>query len=95
MSPVFNLKEKTLLIQGTFEKISLETARTIRTLTRKNGQVCIQIVNAKDRNDFKERKNRIKKELDIVGLTYKAKYIILSETDKLPKLHKDTIRINE
>ena len=95
MSPVFNIKEKTLLIQGTFENISFETASTIRDLTLANGQTCIQIVNANSYEDFKIRKTRIKRQLDNFGLTYKSKYIILGETDALPELYEDTIRINE
>ena len=95
MSPVFNTKEKTLLIQGTFENISFETASTIRDLTLANGQTCIQIVNANSYEDFKIRKTRIKRQLDNFGLTYKSKYIILGETDALPELYEDTIRINE
>ena len=95
MSPVFNLKEKTLLIQGTFENISFETASTIRDLTRANGQTCIQIVNAQSHEDFEKRKTKIRRQLDNFGLTYQSKYIILSETDQLPELYEDTIRINE
>ena len=95
MSPVFNTKEKTLLIQGTFENISFETASTIRDLTRANGQTCIQIVNANDYEDFEQRKKKVKRQLDNFGLTYKSKYIILGETDALPELYEDTIRINE
>ena len=95
MSPVFNLKEKTLLIQGTFENISFETASTIRDLTLANGQTCIQIVNTNDYEDFEHRKKRVKRQLDNFGLTYQSKYIILSETDQLPELYEDTIRINE
>ena len=95
MSPVFNTKEKTLLIQGTFENISFETASTIRDLTLANGQTCIQIVNTNDYEDFEHRKKRVKRQLDNFGLTYQSKYIILSETDQLPELYEDTIRINE
>ena len=95
MSPVFNTKEKTLLIQGTFENISFETASTIRDLTRANGQTCIQIVNVETYEDFEKRKIKIKRQLDNFGLTYKSKYIILSETDHLPELYEDTVRINE
>jgi len=95
VSPVFNTKEKTLLIQGTFENISFETASTIRDLTLANGQTCIQIVNTNDYEDFEHRKKRVKRQLDNFGLTYQSKYIILSETDQLPELYEDTIRINE
>jgi len=75
---IYQWSNPTALMLGEFESFTNENVKQVKQYIKDVGQVCIQVTNTSfDSNVFKERKGNIQHKLSEVGLSYKAKYIIL------------------
>jgi hypothetical protein len=75
---IYQWSNPTALMLGEFESFTSDNVKQVKEYIKDVGQVCIQVTNVShDPSVFNDRKGKIQYKLNEVGLSYKAKYIIL------------------
>jgi hypothetical protein len=75
---IYQWNKPTALLLGEFKEFTVANIKQVKDSIKNTGQVCLQIANADSNTIFNTRKENIKSQLDLHGISYNAKYIIIN-----------------